>query len=138
MSLRKLTVLVILLLVAGLVGLWTYQNGKTYSIAIAAGPRTGQAFKLMTALQEVARRHHPNIRIDIYETRGSLENSQLMARGAVELATTQADLATAPDARMVAELYPDAYQLIVRPGSGIKSIGDLAGKAPGSAARRQR
>ncbi len=128
MSIRKLIVLVLVLLAAGLGGLWAYENARTYSVAVAAGPRSGQAFKLMSALQEVARRHYPEINVQVYETRGSLENSQLLGRGAVQLATTQADLTSALDARMVAELYPDAYQLIVRPGSGIRTIGDLSGK----------
>ncbi len=82
----------------------------------------------MTALQEVIRRHNPEIQIGVYETKGSLENSQLLTRGAVQFAITRADLTNSPQVRMVAELYPDTFQLPVRPGTQIKSIGDLVGK----------
>lgn len=128
MGLKRLYALVVVLMIAGLGGLWAYETERTYQLAVGAGPRSGQAFKLMTALQEVVRRHHPEITLEVYETRGSLENSLLMARGAVQFATTQADLASTPAARMVAELYPDTFQLIVRPDSKINNIGDLAGK----------
>ncbi|MEM7424651.1 MAG: TAXI family TRAP transporter solute-binding subunit [Pseudomonadota bacterium] len=128
MSVQKPIALVFVLLAVGLGGFWAYESARTYHIAIAAGPRNGQAFKLMSALQEVARRHAPEIVMDVYETRGSLENAQLLGRGSVQLATTQADQATSADTRMVAELFPDTFQLIVRPESGIRSLGDLAGK----------
>lgn len=128
MGMKRLFALVVALMTLGLGALWAYETGRTYQIAVGAGPRSGQAYKLMTALQEVVKRHHPEIKLEIYETRGSLENSILMARGAIQFATTQSDLANAPEARMVAELYPDTFQLIARPDAGIKSIGDLAGK----------
>jgi uncharacterized protein len=49
-------------------------------------------------------------------------------QGAVQLATIQADQASGRKARLVAELYPDTFQIVVRRDSGIDSIDDLVGK----------
>ena len=40
----------------------------------------------------------------------------------------QADQASGRNARLVAELYPDIFQIAVRRDSGIDTIGDLVGK----------
>jgi len=40
----------------------------------------------------------------------------------------QADQATGTTARMVADLYPDTFQIVVRGDSGIETISDLIGK----------
>jgi TRAP-type uncharacterized transport system substrate-binding protein len=76
----------------------------------------------------VAERNHPDLKIEVFETRGSLQNAALLDRGAVQLATIQADQASGRNARLIAELYPDTFQIVVRPDSGIDSIDDLPGK----------
>jgi TRAP transporter TAXI family solute receptor len=116
----------ILILTIG--SLWYSWHHQKYQLSIAAGAQTGQAYQLMKALQTVTHRHHPELRIEVFESRGSLQNARLLERGAVDLATTQADLVSALNAHLVAELYSDAFQLIVRRGSGIEKIGDLVGK----------
>ena len=79
-------------------------------------------------MQQVAQRHYPDLKIEVFETRGSLHNASLLDQGVVQLGTVQADQASGRKARLVAELYPDTFQIVVRPDSGIDTIGDLAGK----------
>jgi TRAP transporter TAXI family solute receptor len=128
MSTRSFVAVMLALLGLGLLGLWYWDSTREHRLLIAGGQRSGQAFHIAKALQQVAQRHYPDLKIDVFETRGSLHNASLLDQGVVQLGTVQADQASGRKARLVAELYPDTFQIVVRPDSGIDSIGDLAGK----------
>jgi TRAP transporter TAXI family solute receptor len=125
---RSFILLILAVLCLGLAGLWYWQSTREYTLLVAAGQRSSQAFQLANALRQVVARHYPEIKIEVFETRGSLHNAKLLDEGTVQLATLQADQATGSTARMVAELYPDTFQIVVRGDSGIDSISDLIGK----------
>lgn len=73
---------------------------------------------------------------------GSLANVNAVASGAMEAGFSQSDVATwaftgtgafegkpkVGDLRMIANLYPESIHLVVKKGSGIKSVSDLKGK----------
>lgn len=73
---------------------------------------------------------------------GSLANVNAVASGAIEAGFSQSDVATwaytgtgafegkpkVSDLRMIANLYPESIHLVVKKGSGIKSVADLKGK----------
>ena len=73
---------------------------------------------------------------------GSLANVTGIAGGALESGFSQADVASwaftgkgvfegkpnVPGLRLIANLYPESVHLVVRKGSGIKSVADLKGK----------
>ncbi len=75
-------------------------------------------------------------------TNGSVANVNGIAGGAMESGFSQSDVATwaqkgtgifegkphVPGLRMIANLYPETIHVVVRKGSGIKSIVDLKGK----------
>jgi TRAP transporter TAXI family solute receptor len=128
MSTRGFIAVILALLGLGLLGLWYWDTPRGYRLLIAAGQRSGQAFEIAKALQQVAERHYPELKIEVFETRGALHNASLLDQGAVQLATVQADQASGRKARLVAELYPDTFQIVVRRDSGIDSIDDLVGK----------
>ncbi|MEJ2517911.1 MAG: TAXI family TRAP transporter solute-binding subunit [Methyloceanibacter sp.] len=128
MGARAVISLIIAALCLALIGLWYWQTSREYTLLVAAGQRSGQAFQTVEAFREVVTRHYPEINIEVFETRGSLHNAKLLDEGAVQLATVQADQATGSGARMVAALYPDTFQIVVRNESGIDSISDLIGK----------
>jgi TRAP transporter TAXI family solute receptor len=128
LSTRGFIALMLAVLGLGLLGLWYWDTTREYRLLIAAGQRSGQAFAIAKALKQVTERHYPDVRIEVFETRGSLQNASLLDQGAVELATVQADQASGRNARLVAELYPDIFQIAVRRDSGIESIGDLVGR----------
>ena len=73
---------------------------------------------------------------------GSLANVNAIAGGAMESGFSQSDVATwaftgtgafegkpnVPGLRLIANLYPESVHIVVRKGSGIKSVADLKGK----------
>lgn len=73
---------------------------------------------------------------------GSLANVNAVAGGAMEAGFSQSDVATwaytgtgafegkpkVADLRMIANLYPESIHLVVKKGSGIKTVADLKGK----------
>ncbi|HWI80937.1 TAXI family TRAP transporter solute-binding subunit, partial [Ramlibacter sp.] len=73
---------------------------------------------------------------------GSLANVTAVGSGAMEAGFSQSDVATwaytgtgafegkpkIGDLRMIANLYPESIHLVVKKGSGIKSVADLKGK----------
>lgn len=75
-------------------------------------------------------------------TNGSVANVNGVAGGAMESGFSQSDVATwaytgtgvyegkpkVSDLRMIANLYPESIHLVVKKGSGIKSVADLKGK----------
>ena len=130
--LRKLNlflILILLLLATGIVGYLFYDERQTDSLIVAAGARTSEGFQLMQAIAAVVNANHPEISLDVIETGGSLDNSRLLSEGYVDLATFQSDASSSNRARLVANLYPDAYQLIVNRSAGINGVADLKGKS---------
>ena len=73
---------------------------------------------------------------------GSLANVNAIASGSMEAGLSQSDVATwaytgtgafegkpkVADLRMIANLYPESIHLVVKKGSGIRSVADLKGK----------
>ena len=73
---------------------------------------------------------------------GSLANVNAVAGGSMESGFSQSDVATwaqkgtgifegkpnVPGLRMIANLYPESLHIVVKKGSGIKSVADLKGK----------
>lgn len=118
-----------LLSILALAGFWVYlDTHKTYRLTVAAGSPSGEAFAMSSAIAEITRRYHPNIKIEVYQTSGSTENMRLLDKGLIDLATVQADTKMLPNARLIALLYPDTFQLVAREGAGIKTVSDLRGK----------
>ena len=76
---------------------------------------------------------------------GSLANVNAVAGGSMESGFSQSDVATwaqkgtgifegkpnIPELRLIANLYPETVHVVVKKGSGIKSIADLKGKRVG-------
>jgi len=115
------------LLVAG-VAIGLVQHHRNWKLTIAAGGRSGESFVLAQALKTVAERHHPELAIVVRETGGTAENLALLESGQADVATAQADVPAGKSARLIASLYADAFQLLVRSGSPIRAFPDLAGK----------
>jgi TRAP transporter TAXI family solute receptor len=125
---RSFIAIILALLGLGLLGLWYWDTSRDYRLLIAAGQRSGYVFQIASALKLVTERHYPELSIEVFETRGSLHDASLLDQGAVQLATVQADQTSGLQGRLVAELYPDSFQIVVRRDSGIEAIGDLEGK----------
>jgi TRAP transporter TAXI family solute receptor len=125
----NLYLLLILVLIGTAAALFLiYEDQRRTVLVVAAGARTSEGFQLVEAIATVVNRHHPNVQLDVIETGGSLDNSRLIENGHVDLATLQADSTSSGGARLVAHLYPDAYQLIARADASIRTVADLRGK----------
>src|ERR1700761_9483589 len=106
--------------------LWIRQS-RTQTLSLAAGASSGESYILSSALKTVVERHYPRIRLNILETGGTVENLRMLEDGRALLATAQADIAPGPQARAVAVLYDDAFQLLVPRDSPVKNRVELRG-----------
>lgn len=108
---------------------WNYfKEEEVTELVIGAGSKKGEAYKFAQAIAEVTSRHYPNVHVTVQATAGSKENMDLLEAGQIDLATVQADVEAVPSARIISNLYPDMFQLIVRKDAGINSFQDLKGK----------
>ncbi len=129
MTFRFRIIAAVLAVVVALGTAWLlYEEGRVHRITLAAGPVDGEAFILSSAIAEVVARHAPNVQITVLETSGSGQNMELLDGRQVDLAAVQANIPPASTARLIAELYPDAFQLVARDASGIDGIAALRGK----------
>ena len=128
MSTRLLSCVALLMLALIAVGMWLLRGAETHSVILAAGPASGEGFEVALAIADVVERHHPDINVKVAETLGSGHNMELLDAGAVDLATLQADARTSPRARIIAVLFTDVFQLIVREESDIRNVADLVGR----------
>jgi len=101
------------------------QGSKTQHLTLAAGSATGESYILGNALKKVVERYNPRIRITLLATGGTVENLRMLDEGRAQMAAAQADVLPGPAARIIAILYDDAFQLLVRKDSPIHSFADL-------------
>ena len=107
----------------------------------ASGPVRGEYWRVGRAYARFMGQR--GVRVANLETRGSVENARLLARGEADLALMQSDIAhlaltgegpfagqrPMEDLRALASLYPEPVHVIVMADSGIRSIRDLAGRS---------
>ncbi len=140
-TLRKWITVAIGLAIVGAVVFW-YLTRDTLPgvIVIATGERGGEYFRFAQALEQPLSRRTGG-RIVIRTTHGSKDNLSSISRGAAQLAIVQSGSVSMDELDVVAPLYPELVHFIVRRGSGIQSIADLANKrvslgVPGSGMRQ--
>lgn len=113
----------------GLVALWLLQQQtQTITLKIAAGNKSSDSYQLMKVATEKLHQRLPRLKFELLETSGSKQNMQLLAEKRVQLVTVQADIMHDESARLIASLYSDYYQLLVRKESAIDKFADLEGK----------
>ncbi len=138
--LDQLTVLLRLLLVMALtiwfgyttVNLWysvsfNIIHRPIYHVNFAVGSSRGESYILGRAIKQVIEDYYPNIRLDLLETVGSVDNINRLESGEADLITVQSDIPPGPDAQTVATLYRDLFQLVVQDQTDIEQFTDLKG-----------
>lgn len=107
------------------------------TITLSTGTRSGVYQKYGELLRASLGRHLPDLEVRLRTSAGSQENVRSVATGQADFAIAAADavetyrlrgLPGADRLRGVARLYDDYVQLVVSPGSGIRSVADLRGK----------
>ncbi len=83
---------------------------------------------MMQALQTVAARYYPRIKVAVLETGGTGDSLKRLDKGEAQLCAAQADVPPGSNARTVAILFNDISQLLVHTGSPIARFADLKGK----------
>ncbi len=119
-----------LLFSMGLGILWFYNNlNQSYHVRIAASKPGSETYNLIKAAADVVAKQNDNIQFELVPSLGSSQNLKLLKANQVQIAAVQADSQLIDEARLVASLFPDLFQLVVREDSDIFKIADLRGKS---------
>ncbi len=97
-------------------------------LTVGAGPYRSDSYELMREAAEVVERQSTSLRIKVVPTPDSSSNISMLNQGRIDLATIRADTPVQNNIRVVAELFPDYFQIFARTDSGIFTIQDLIGK----------
>ena len=127
LSVRLIAFLLLLFIASVIVAWWQYDRTRTYEVLFGAGKIGGVSFEVANALKTVLAEQAHNLDIQVLETEGTAQSLDLLERGLLHLAAIQADYQIPDSVRLVARLYPDAYQVVVLEESEIQSILDFKG-----------
>lgn len=106
-------------------------RNRTHRLVLAAGSETGESYVLAKAIEQVVEAQVPKVQIDVETSAGTSENLQRLEAGQADLITAQADIPAGKNARTVATLYSDSFQLVVQKDANIQQFTDLKGKRIG-------
>jgi uncharacterized protein len=113
-----------------------WERSRTHNLILVAGNPTGESYILAKAIETVVEAKVPRVTIEVQETKGTSENLARLAGTQetgkkADLATAQADVPAGDQARIVAVLYADNFQVIVQGKSTLQKFTDLKGKRIG-------
>ena len=121
------TVAVTLLLVTS-VAVWLLRREKIpATVLLATGESEGLYHKVGATVQDTLARRVGRL-VKIVETRGSKDNFDRLIAGDVDLAIVQGGAVPIEEACVITPLYREFVFVIVRKGSGIKTVWDLRGR----------
>ncbi|MEL6923383.1 MAG: TAXI family TRAP transporter solute-binding subunit [Bacteroidota bacterium] len=111
-------------------GAWQvwFKPPQLITLTAVAGPRGSDSFRLLFEISEVLKRHSPNLRLQVKDSRNSSVNISLIQRGAVDLGTIASNTPAVPNVNLIAGLFPDYFLIIAREGAGITTVNGLAGR----------
>ena len=95
-------------------------------LTVGTGPFGSDAHMLMSEVADVVARHSSTLRLAVRATRDSSENISLLNRGRIDVGVIRADTPVVADIRVVADLYPDVFHLIVRDDAPVFTVNDLS------------
>jgi uncharacterized protein len=134
-SKTALQVLVIALIIAFFAGLgaiwWTYfsqSNSAPEELWIGAGPINSDSYAYLSEVAGIINNESAKLHVNVVSTIDPSENISLLNKRQISLAVVRGDTPLSGDARMIAALYPDYFQLIMRGDASAYDIRDLVGK----------
>ncbi len=127
---RLTGVMLVLLMLITTVGGYLYINRdlEPAVLKIGAGPFRTDSYQLMQEVADVVSRNSDILRIEVVSSRDSSSNISLLNQGKIDLATIRSDTPVVNNVRMVADLFPDFFQIISRADAPIFQPTDLVGK----------
>ncbi len=105
---------------------WIERDNEPVTLRVGTGPFGSDSWVLMREVADVAARHNKPVRLDVRATRDPSQNIAMLNAGQIELAAIRADTPVVSTIRMVADLYPDYFQFIVRADAPLYSLADLS------------
>lgn len=120
-----------------------WKAGDKTDLNLATGGTGGTYYPLGGAMSKVWKDSIPGVNVTVQATGASVANIRLLAKGEIELALVQNDVADYgrngkeafaeknekyTNYRAIAALYPEVVQIVVRADSAIKTVADLKGK----------
>ena len=120
-----LALVAVLLAVAG-TWFWIEREREPVTLAVATGPLGSDTYNLMREVADVVARHSETVRLDVRASRDSSENIARLNTHEVDLAVIRSDTPVVSDVRVIARLFPDLFQIIVRGDTSIRTVTDLA------------
>lgn len=110
-----LAALVTLVVVVGGLAFWwsLARADRRRPLVLATGPRTGAYHALGMALAGLLEDEGLAPRVTVRETEGSVDNVELLATGAADLAIIQSDTSTPNSVRLITGLYDEAMHVLV-------------------------
>ena len=95
---------------------------RQWHVVLAAGGADGESHRIALSLRDYVHQTHPNVTLEVQQTKGTAANLDLLARGDAHLAMAQADVAldrwvdpaadAGPKGQVVALLYTDKVHLL--------------------------
>lgn len=124
-----------LLVIAGLLAIlviavayYLNQSPKQQTLTIGSGPHRSDSYELVREIADVVSRHSDWLTVIPSATRDSSQNIRKLNERRVDAATIRSDTPVANNVRMIANLFPDYFQLITRGDTPIYKVTDLVGK----------
>ncbi|MDA7949091.1 MAG: TAXI family TRAP transporter solute-binding subunit [Hyphomicrobiaceae bacterium] len=114
--------------VAGVMAYLALTAPLSGKLRLGADPVNSEPYEMATAIAHVISRTYPGLEIEVVPTGGSSENMNLLTSGELDLALVQAEVISRENVSLLAVLYHDLFQLLVRDDSGIEKLKDLEGK----------
>ena len=103
-------------------------RSRVFVLQVATGAKDGDYYAFAQALKLMVERHNTNVRLEVLESEGSVQNFDWLESDTTQLAMVQSGTPTKPSGRTLAYLFPEVAHLIVRNGAGIRGVADLRGK----------
>lgn len=108
------------------------RRARVTTLRIATGQQGGTFLPLGTELAQDVNREHPSMKLVPLESKGSPYSIDMLEKGEAELAlvsnNSKGQEFEGTHVRLIAPLYPETLQIVVRSGANIATPADLAGK----------
>ncbi len=98
------------------------------TIRVASGPYRSDSYELMREVADVINRHSDWLNLEVVATRDSSRNTTLLNDRKVDAATIRSDTPVASDVRLIADLFPDYFQILTRRDKPVFKVKNLIGK----------
>ncbi|MCB1418538.1 MAG: hypothetical protein KDJ74_05870 [Notoacmeibacter sp.] len=104
---------------------WVSREPEIVVLRVGAGPFGSDSYELMRHTAEVVERHSKSLRLSVRATRDPSESISLLNSGKIDLGAIRADTPVISNVRMIASLFPDYFQIVVRNDAPAWTVNDL-------------